>query len=134
MCHVQSADNLLPGRPKASPDDSPRQANIDDGVKSDGAVESLPKTQGTPTDTAIVIPEDKDEHEDENEDENEDKDEEKDEEEEREDDGRLDAIRSPPLEDNVPGILEVRPGISSGDTPGEFDATISRQWLYGQVG
>lgn len=53
---------------------------------------------------------------------------------EEEDDGQLDTIYSPPPEDDVSGILEVGPGVSSGDIPGEFGAIISCQWLYGQVG
>ena len=52
------ADSVPAGGPEASQDDAPRQANMDDGGKGDGAVESLPRSQGTSANTAIVIPED----------------------------------------------------------------------------
>ena len=109
MLHVQSADNVPPGGPEASPD-APRQANMGNSAKRERAVESLPKTQGTSADTAIVILEA-----------------------EEEKDCQLDLVCSP-LESSASGVLGGGPGVSNAGIPGEFSAAISRQWLCGEVG
>ena len=93
---------------------------MEDGGKGDGAVESLPKTQGISLNTAIVIPDDKDEDEEE---------EGQEEEEEEEDDCQLDDVPPPfleinPVENHASYILEGGPSVSSAGIPGKSSATI----------
>ncbi|RYP70408.1 hypothetical protein DL769_004970 [Monosporascus sp. CRB-8-3] len=100
------------GGPETSPDDLPCQANMDDGAKRDGAVESSPKTQGTSTDAAIVIPEA-----------------------EEEEDCQLNLVCPPPLESNASGVLGGGLSVSSADrgTPEDPTSTVERDFISGHA-